>query len=241
MYALSLLSFALARAMLAVTAICRLIALSFATALTGCATSGFSVSSDTAIIVGHTTLGYAFTVRSPIRVTDLGLYDHYSVDGFNDQHAVAIWTSTGTQLVQTTIPAGTSAKLIDNFRYVPIAPFILAPGTYTIGASTSTKISHPQGVWDFFLVDSTITSAYEVSYLGPRSTYFGEGFRFPSGNNFRDSGNLVYRHRPYDLGFFGPNFWFTCGDPTQAPTLCRPKISPWKTWKPRATILGLGP
>lgn len=157
---------------LAVNAICRLIALSFATALTGCGTHGFYVApvwlggghlkSDTAIITGNSTLGYAFTVSSPIRVTDLGLLDFYSRDGFNDQHAVAIWTSTGTQLVQTTIPAGTSAKLIDNYRHVPIAPFILAPGTYTIGASTSTKLSNPQGVWDFFLYNSTITSAYEV-------------------------------------------------------------------------------
>src|SRR5439155_9359883 len=142
---------------------------------------------DTLIITSNTTLGYAFTVSSPIRVTDLGLYDINS--DLQDQHAVAIWTSTGTQLVQTTIPAGTSAKLIDGFRYVPIAPFILAPGTYTIGASTSTRLTSLKASWDFFLYNMTITRAYEVSYLGPRSTRFGEGFRFPSGNNYRDPPN----------------------------------------------------
>ena len=205
---------------LPVNAICRLIALSFATALTGCGTQGFYVSSRYEILVGDSTLGYAFTVSSPIRVTDLGLYNSNLWDGFADQHAVAIWTSTGTQLVQTTIPAGTPGKLIDYFRYVPIAPFILAPGTYTIGASTSTKISEPPiSDSDWFKINSTITSAYEVSYVGSRST-IGKGFRFPSGNEpLPQSGG-----RSYPLGFFGPNFWFTCGDPTQAPTLCHPLI-----------------
>ena len=39
-------------------------------------TIAFSVSSNSSIILGdNTTLGYAFTVNSPIRVTDLGVYD----------------------------------------------------------------------------------------------------------------------------------------------------------------------
>src|SRR5262245_34235263 len=42
-------------------------------------------------------------------------------------------SSTGTQLVKTTIPAGTGGTLIDGFRYVSIAPFTLPAVTYTIG------------------------------------------------------------------------------------------------------------
>jgi hypothetical protein len=140
--------------MLAVNVICRLIAVSLAAALTGCATSAFSVSGGWDIIHNGGTYGYAFTVRSPIRVTDLGVWDGgdftttglpypYATtdpgDGLAEPHAVKIWTSDATPLVQTTIPAGTSGKLIDNFRYVPIAPFILAPGTYTIGAYYTEK------------------------------------------------------------------------------------------------------
>jgi uncharacterized protein DUF4082 len=207
--------------MLAVTAIYRLIAVSLAAALTGCVTSGFYVSSDARLVLSTAsgeeaeTVGYAFSVSSPIRVTDLGLWDSWN-DGFAGQHAVAIWTSTGTQLVQTTIPAGTPGKLIDGFRYLPIAPFILAPGTYVIGASTSGGRT-PAGTYDFFAFENrpTVESEYEVSYIGSRSNggVGGRGFRFPPGNDWDENG-----------GFFGPNFRFTCGDPTQPPTLCRPRI-----------------
>jgi hypothetical protein len=205
--------------MLPVNAICRVIAVSLAAALTGCDTEAFYISypkPSRAIgyVAKDSTLGYAFTVSSPIRVTQLGFSDPFDW-GLLDPHAVAIWTSTGRQLVQTTIPGGSPGKLIDGFRYLPIAPFILSEGRYTIGAYTpSTPLRPPDVIEDWFLFDATITSAYEVSYLGPRSVS-GGGFRFPSGNDFGR-----------DRGFFGPNFWFTCGDPTQPPTLCRPMIRP---------------
>jgi hypothetical protein len=174
-------------------------------------TIAFSVSSTASIAFGdNTTLGYAFTVSSPVTVTNLGLFD-FGNDGLNTSHAVTIWTSTGTQLVQTTIPAGTAGTLIDGFRYVDIEPFILAPGTYTIGAYSQT---HHYVRPDFFLTDATFTSAYEVSYLGPRLALEG-GFRFPSGTAGLNNPD----------GYFGPNFWFTCGDPTQPPALCHP---PWR-------------
>jgi len=214
-YTSCLLSFALNRAMLPVNAICRLIAVSLAAALTGCGTSAFYVpSANLRTAFNDYTVGYAFTVSSPIRVTDLGVWDEGS-DGLVDPHAVGIWTSTGTQLVQTTIPAGTPGRLnTDGFRYVPIAPFILAPGTYTIGAHYKAQRNTPSA--DGVLTSATIFRAYEVSYLGPRSIGPGWGFKFPPDNH------LGYDRDFRDSGFFGPNFWFTCGDPTQPPTLCRP-------------------
>ena len=39
-------------------------------------------------------------------------------DGLFTSHTVTIWTSTGTQLVQATIPTGTGGTLTDGFRYV---------------------------------------------------------------------------------------------------------------------------
>jgi hypothetical protein len=77
------------------------------------------------------TFGYAFTLSSPVLVTQLGLWDEGN-NGLISSHAVTIWTSTGTQLVQATIPAGTGGTLTNGFRYVSIAPFSLAAGTYTI-------------------------------------------------------------------------------------------------------------
>ena len=192
------------------TAICRLIAVSLAAALAGCGTEAFYVPSAKGgeIFQVDYTLGYAFTVSSPIRVTDLGVYGAV----LYDSHAVGIWTSTGTLVVQTTIPAGTPGRLTDGFRYVPVAPFILAPGTYTIAA----HYQHPP---DTVMTWATIEPAYEVSYLGPRSV--NPEFKFPPDN-------VLKYDRDLQLGFFGPNFWFTCGDPNQAPTLCRPKRRPWE-------------
>src|SRR5205809_1043287 len=91
-------------------------------------TIAFTVSSTASIRFGdNTTLGYAFIVSSPVTVTNLGLFD-FGNDGLSTSHAVTIWTSSGTELVQTTIPAGTDAILSDGFRYVSVAPFPLAPG-----------------------------------------------------------------------------------------------------------------
>ena len=49
------------------------------------------------------TAGYAFTVSSPIMVTNLGFFD-FDGDGLIQSHVVTIWTSTGTQLAQASIP-----------------------------------------------------------------------------------------------------------------------------------------
>src|SRR5438045_5298396 len=153
-------------------------------------TIAFSVSSSSSIIFGdNTTLGYAFTVSSPISVTSLGLFD-FQNDGLAQSHAVTIWTSTGTQLLQLTISAGTGATLTDGFRYVSIAPFLLVPGTYTIGGFYA-------GNSDSSLDAASITGASGLSYLGSRSAF---GFTFPSG----DAIAVVN-------SYFGPNFQFITG------------------------------
>jgi hypothetical protein len=191
-----------------VTAICRLIAVSLAAALAGCATEAFYIPSAGGYVSGGDyTLGYAFTVSSPIRGTDLGVWDSGN-DGFTDPHAVGIWTSTGTLLAQTTITAGTPGKLTNGFRYLPIAPFILAPGTYTIGARYKGFYIPNDGepdLSDYAQYWATIEPAYGVSYLGPRGTAPGAGLKFPPDNYF--SFDMDLKH----LGFFGPNFWFVRG------------------------------
>jgi Domain of unknown function (DUF4082) len=165
-------------------------------------TIAFGVSSTASISFGdNTTLGYAFTVSSPVTVTNLGLFD-FGNDGLNTSHAVTIWTSTGTQLVQTTIPAGTGATLTDGFRYVSIAPFQLAAGTYTIGGFYAAST-------DFSLEAASITSASGVSYAGSRSAI---GFTFPSGDAIAVLNS-----------YFGPNFQFITG--VGAPT-----PDPGSTW-----------
>ena len=104
------------------------------------------------------TFGYAFTLSSPVLVTNLGLFDAEN-NGLTASHAVTIWTSTGTQLVQATIPAGTGGTVVDGFHYVSIAPFLLPAGNYTIAGF------YPfLNAIDPVLFDTSITSASGVSY-----------------------------------------------------------------------------
>ena len=157
-------------------------------------TIAFSISGGPTLTNGRgdLTLGYAFTLSSSITVTNLGLFD-FGNDGLNTSHSVTIWTNTGTQLVQATIPAGTGGTLINGFRYVSIAPFTLAAGTYTIGGFYGFNS-------DVAITGTSITSASGVSYVGSRS---GDGFTFPSGDLFG-----------FPNSYFGPNFEFTTAVPT---------------------------
>ena len=137
------------------------------------------------------TFGYAFTLSSSVTVTQLGIWDQFG-DGLGQSHAVTIWTSSGMQEVQATIPAGTGTTLTNGFRYVSIVPFTLAAGTYTIAGFYNGNSP------DFFEAEiPSITGASGVSYFGSRST---AGFVFPTA----DQGD-------FDNGYFGPNFQFTEG------------------------------
>jgi hypothetical protein len=152
-------------------------------------TIGFSISGGTeAVTVANLTLGYAFTVSSPISVTMFGLFDSNN-DGLSLSHDVTIWTSTGTQLRQATIPSGTVGTLTNGFRYVSIAPLTLGPGTYTIGGFYAPSFS------DTAVVRASITSASGLSYVASRSA---AGFTFPTGDIFN-----------FPNSYFGPNFQFT--------------------------------
>jgi len=158
---------------------------------------GFGASSSSSLVgIGdNVTLGYAFTVSTPVSVTMLGLFDSDN-NGLLSSHAVTIWTSTGTQLVQATIPAGTGATLTNGFRYVSIAPFTLAAGTYTIAGFYAAGLPPS---FDPALVFASITSASGISYVDIRSA---NGFVFPSGSLGQSN------------GYFGPNFQFTTAVPT---------------------------
>ena len=94
------------------------------------------------------TVGWTFTVLNPITVGALGVFDSSSAfgqpagnNGLIDSHNVGIWNSGGTLLTSGTVAAGTIDPLINQFRYISIAPLLLAPGTYTIGATWGTTAS----------------------------------------------------------------------------------------------------
>lgn len=154
----------------------------------------FSDSGNFGFPLVDQTRGWAFTLSSPVLVTELGLWDRGN-DGLGKSHVVTIWTGTGTQEIQGTIPSGTGATLTNGFRYVSIAPLLLPAGNYTIGGFYSPS---PDNI--AFLA-SAIATASGVTYDGSRG---GFGFAFPPGDisSLSDS-------------YFGPNFQFSA--PTSTP------------------------
>lgn len=142
---------------------------------------------------GNFTGGWDFTLNSDVTVTDLGLWDGPQPgggtlsDGFADSHIVTIWTSTGTLVASAIIPAGMSGMVVDDFRYVSIAPTPLAAGTYVIGGYFPTN-------FDYLAAGASgITTAPEVIYGLSRD---GSGNAFPSDTDAPS-------------GYFGPNFQFS--------------------------------
>jgi len=119
---------------------CSLAVLAIAGALLGAPRSGraqvpaFTVTTGTEIPSGGSgTAGYTFVVNSPIVVTELGFYDA-GLNGLFDSHEVGIFDLTGGLIVSGTVDAGTVDPLVDQFRYTPVTPTLLTPGTYLIGA-----------------------------------------------------------------------------------------------------------
>jgi len=92
---------------------------------------------DTTSIFGNVdnlTRGYTFRVNQPFEITALGIFDS-DQDGLFDAHTVTLWNVAGIAVASVSVPAGTSAELINGFRYVPITPIKLTVGlSYTVGA-----------------------------------------------------------------------------------------------------------
>jgi hypothetical protein len=87
-------------------------------------------------VSGRATFGWQFSILSDIRVSAVGMYDFYHGDGLAADHPLAIWdiSNPSQPLVSAVIPAGNSARLVNDFRYVDVTPVIL-PGLheYAIG------------------------------------------------------------------------------------------------------------
>lgn len=140
------------------------------------------------------TVGSTFTVGSSnLSATSLGIWDENG-DGFVASHDVGIWDSSSMLIATVTIPSGTSATLVGEFRYIDlVSPVILTQGqSYHIGAffgpnpDTDTFRSNGgTGVTfssDFntigygyaggsSLADFTVTGAGANPYVGPNLQY----------------------------------------------------------------------
>jgi hypothetical protein len=144
---------------------------------------------------GLSTVGWAFTVSTPISISALGLFD-VDANGFEQTHDIGLWTSGGTLLAFTTVtdanssPVGSTSSS-GNWRFTTIAPLVLAAGEYVIGASFSGTNSTSFG--DQFVANATAFTVPGVTFDEPRLG-FGPGLSFP----VNSTGVLLD-------GFFGPN------------------------------------
>lgn len=144
------------------------------------------------------TLGWAFTVSTPITVDALGLFD-VDADGLAGGSDIGLWTSGGTLLASTTIsdanssPVGSTSSL-GNWRFTAIAPLVLAAGEYVIGANYAFDSgTNSTSVGDQIVVNATASTVPGVTFDGARFA-LGSGLSFPL-NSTSDLSDA----------FFGPN------------------------------------
>lgn len=95
-----------------------------------------------------TTRGWEFTTTG-VTITHMGFWDNGG-DGLVNSHEVAIFDSSHSIVLSATIPAGTGTILgTDNVRYVVLGtPFVLAAGTYRMGAFYDVSVDdEPSNNW----------------------------------------------------------------------------------------------
>lgn len=138
------------------------------------------------------TLGWSFSTNDAITVNALGVFDS-GLDGLASRYQVGLWDSSGALLVSTTVAAGVSAPLTNQFRYASVAGVSLSAGqTYTIGAlidSSADAVLFPGEASDF-------ATAAEINFLQSR---------FIDGATLTDPTNAGSAQPSY----FGPNFLFS--------------------------------
>lgn len=83
----------------------------------------------------ETMRGWTFSTNSAVKITALGVFDHWNPNGLEGSHQVAIWDSSDAIVASATVPAGTGAEKIGKDRYVGVTPLILPAGeTFLIAA-----------------------------------------------------------------------------------------------------------
>ncbi len=81
------------------------------------------------------TLGWSFTLNSPVEVLSLGFFDR-GCNGLEEPHMVGIWDHTGQLVVSAQVDAGSESQLLGGYRYTAVERIGLAAGrSYVIGAT----------------------------------------------------------------------------------------------------------
>jgi hypothetical protein len=156
--------------------------------LNGSGAGSTSISSPDVVI------GYDFIVgATSLEASALGLFDQ-DLDGFSEAHNVSIWTSTGTLLGSVTVPTGSLAPLLGEFRYAPLpAPVTLFSGqTYVIAANYPSQA-------DWFIANSPAQANAIFSPFGSfgvSASRVGPGFPFLGGTDLYAGPNVEFTPVP---------------------------------------------
>ena len=110
---------------------------------------------------GASTLGFSFTVSSPITVGALGMWDE-GADGLAAFHIAGLWRSDGTQLATTVLTPSSngvaSSSGFGQWVFEDIAPLVLNAGAYVVG------VIYLDGDPDPVRVSATATTIPEVAF-----------------------------------------------------------------------------
>jgi hypothetical protein len=131
-------------------------------------TLALDVTSDTQIFAPGVfrNIGWQFSVNTPVTVDGLGVFD-VNNPGFAERHQVGLWDNGGTLLAQTIVSDGSalvlSASNAGDWRFENIAPIVLGPGTYVVGAFYSDS-------GDSVMANATLALAPQISFLASRAS-----------------------------------------------------------------------
>jgi hypothetical protein len=151
------------------------------------------------------TVGFQFTTNQAITVTDLGIFDS-GQNGLAERHEIGIFNSGGTLLASAFTDAGTVDPLLNQFRYVPISPLVLAGGQdYRIGA--------------FYLGSDLVVVGFGGATgfaTDPAITFVGDRYSPAPPVITLSDPTSSFGANP---GLFGPNFQFTTAAVPEPSTL----------------------
>jgi hypothetical protein len=146
---------------------------------------------------GPWSLGWAFTVNTPILVTALNFWDDpVAGERVTQSHDVAIYDSTQSEVAFATVlvtdPLAPGAAT--NWLEHAITPVYLPVGDYVIAGETSSEY---------------FTQAPLNTFIAPEISYVEDRYQFPQ------SPSLVYPADTSNLGaaYFGPSFEFIDATP----------------------------
>jgi cysteine-rich repeat protein len=127
--------------------------------------------------------GWEFQTTESIMVSALGVWDSPNGggpftpgDGLNFSIPVGLYDASCTELASVTIPAGTTATLIDTYRYVGITPVVLPTGqTFRVAAVIRCDDSDPE-----FNSLTTVTINPALTAVQTRRIGFGSMLACPT-------------------------------------------------------------